>query len=64
MSITYENQRVVFDTILKKYNAYRALYKLVNNGSLQGVTGFDDFYWSTVYLTKYADPRSVGNNNF
>lgn len=64
MSITYENQRVIFDTILIKYEAYRELYRLVNNGSLEGVTGFDDFYWRMTYLTKYADPRSVGNNNF
>jgi hypothetical protein len=62
MDITYENQRVVFDVILRKYKEYVALYKLVNNGSLQGVTGFDDFYWRMTYLAKYQDTRTVSNS--
>ena len=63
MSITYENQRVMFDVLVKRYNAYKELYKLVNNGSLQGVTGFDDFYWRMTYISKYQDVRNFGNGS-
>lgn len=62
MGITYENQRVIFDAILKKYKDYVALYRQVNNGSLAGVTTFDDFYWRMTYLSKYQDNKNVGNN--
>lgn len=62
MSITYENQRVVFDVILRKYWEYVALYKMLNNGSTAGVTGFDDFYWRMTYLAKYQDQRNLSNS--
>ncbi len=57
--MAYENQRVVFTQILKKYLEYVDLYKVVNNGSIEGVTPFADFYWRYTYLSKYSNPRAV-----
>lgn len=64
MGISYENQRVVFDVIARKYKDYIALYRLLNNGSVQGATTFDDFYWRMTYLSKYQDNRGVMNSSF
>jgi hypothetical protein len=54
---TYENKRVVFAIIEKKYKEYIALYRLVNNGSAEGITSFDDFYWHYTYYSKYSGGR-------
>ncbi len=62
MSITYENQRVMFNVLAKRYHAYCDLYKLLNNGSLQGVTGFGDFYWHMTYISKYQAVQSFGTD--
>ena len=59
MGMDYENQRVVFIGILKKYHEYVALYKAVNNGSLDGVTQFSEFYWRYTYLSRYSNPKAV-----
>ena len=64
MGITYENQRVVFDTIAKRYKDYIALYRLFNNGSVEGLTTFDDFYWRMTYYCKYQDRRNFGTSGY
>lgn len=64
MGITYENQRVVFDTIVKKYKDYIALYRLFNNGSVEGLTTFDQFYWRMTYFSKYQDRRNFGTSGY
>ncbi len=64
MSFTYENQRVVFVKIEKAYKGYLELYKLINNGSLEGATSFDIFYWRMVYYSKYHDRQTFGQNSF
>lgn len=64
MGITYENQRVIFDTIVKKYKDYVALYRLFNNGSIEGLTTFDDFYWRMSYFSKYQDRRNYGTTGY
>jgi hypothetical protein len=53
----------MFEVLVKRYNAYCDLYKLLNNGSLEGVTGFDDFYWRMTYISKYQDVRNFGNGH-
>ena len=64
MGITYENQRVVFDVIVRKYKEYIALYRLVNGGSVDGLTPFDQFYWRMVYFSKYQDRRNFGTSGY
>lgn len=64
MGITYENQRVVFDVIARKYKDYLALYRMFNNGSLEGVTSFGDFYWRMVYFSKYHEGKNYGSTGY
>lgn len=64
MGITYENQRVNFDNVVKKYMEYLRLYKLINNGSVEGITTFDLFYWRMTYYSKYQDRKNYGNSGF
>ena len=53
----YENRRVIFNGILKKYKEYLDLYRAVNNGSIAGVTSFQDFYWHYTYYSRYSSGR-------
>ncbi len=55
--MTYENKRVIFTVILKKYRDYLELYRAVNNGSIKGVTPFQDFYWQYTYYSRYVNGR-------
>ena len=64
MSVTYENQRVNFDEIVKKYKDYIALYRVFNNGSVEGITSFDDFYWRITYISRYADGQDVNRQGY
>lgn len=64
MGMSYENQRVIFDTIVKKYKDYIALYRYLNNGSVEGLTTFDDFYWRMTYFSKYQDRKTFGSNGY
>jgi hypothetical protein len=64
MGITYENQRVVFDTIVRRYKEYIDLYRSLNEGSVEGLTPFDEFYWRMVYFSKYQDRKSYGTSGY
>lgn len=64
MGVAYENQRVLFDKLLKKYREYLNLYKIFNNGSLKGATTFDQFYWRMTYLSRYQDRKTFGNSGY
>ena len=64
MSGTYENKRVVFAVIEKKYKDYVALYRMVNNGSVAGLTTFDEFYWHYTYYAKYANGRTSDTRGY
>lgn len=59
-----ENQRQLFDKILKKYREYAALYASFNNGSLEGLTPFDEFYWRYTYYTRYDNPEMVRDGGY
>ena len=58
MGFHYENQRVNFDLIHRKYLEYLALYATINNGSLAGATPFEKFYWRMTYYSRYQDRRT------
>ena len=64
MGITYENQRVNFDVIVRRYKEYVALYRLFNNGSIVGLTTFDNFYWRMTYFSRYSDRRSFSTSGY
>jgi hypothetical protein len=55
--VSYENKRIVFNIILKRYKEYLELYRAVNNGSIAGVTPFEDFYWHYTYYSRYANGK-------
>jgi hypothetical protein len=55
--MSYENKRVIFNVILKRYKEYQDLYRAVNNGSIHGVTSFQDFYWHYTYYSRYNAGR-------
>ena len=52
-----------YNRLKKRYYAYVALYKEWNNGSEDGVTPFDEFYWRFTYNMAYEDPSVVGRDN-
>lgn len=62
--LSYENKRVIFNLILKRYKEYLELYRAVNNGSIQGVTCFQDFYWHYTYYSRYSNGRVDGNRGY
>lgn len=64
MGITYENQRVNFDIIVRKYKDYIVLYRLFNGGSVKGITTFDHFYWRMTYFSKYQDRKNFGTTGY
>jgi hypothetical protein len=54
-----ETRREQVEIILKKYKEYVELYKMFNNGSAEGVTSFDHFYWRYTYYSRYKDPDHI-----
>ena len=58
MEVTREH----FDKLLEKYLEYVELYKFFNNGKIDGVTPFGQFYWRMTFLIKYQDAAKVGSN--
>jgi hypothetical protein len=64
MGISYENQRVIFDSIVRRYKEYIALYRSLNNGSVEGLTTFDEFYWRMIYFSKYQDRKNFGTSGY
>ncbi len=61
--MTYENQRVHFDKMLKSYKSYLDLYKFFNHGSLKGATPFADFYWLHHYFFRHKKVNSLGSRS-
>lgn len=55
----FENTRENFDKLKKEYEEYVALYKIFNNGSVDGLCSFAEFYWRITYLHKYNDPNVI-----
>ena len=62
MQMAYENQRVNYNRILAKYRDYLNLYKAINNGSMEGVTSFADFYMHFTYYSRYVNGAIIGEN--
>ncbi len=55
----FENKRHEFEVILKKYKGYCDLYKMMNGGSLEGATHFEDFYRMWTYHSNKEGHSSV-----
>jgi hypothetical protein len=60
----YESKRIIFAIIEKKYKEYIALYKLINNGSIEGITPFDEFYWNYTYYSKYSGGKVADTRGY
>ncbi len=54
-----DQQRTVFNKLLKQYLEYVELYKVFNNGSPKGVTPFADYYWLHMYHYHYNNPKDI-----
>ncbi len=52
-----------YDMLKQKYKEYVDLYKFFNDGSAEGVTSFDEFYWRFIYYLPYQDPSCIGIGN-
>lgn len=59
MSSMYDTNRENFEKLLKKYQDYLQLYATFNNGSIEGATPFQVFYWRFTYHIRYEDPQRV-----
>ena len=55
----YEVRRDRFNQIVKNYTEYLQLYSFLNNGSKEGATPFDEFYWRFTYYVKYDEPERI-----
>lgn len=55
MAGLYDSSRVQFNKITEAYKNYIALYRLFNNGSIEGATPFSTFYWRMTYYVRYGD---------
>ncbi len=55
----YETSRNNFNKILESYLNYVSLYKLLNNGSIKGVTPFPVFYWRFTYYVRYENGEGL-----
>jgi len=58
-----ETTREHFNVIVQKYMDYLNLYRYFNNGSMEGITPFDQFYWRMTYYVKYHDTTKIGSNS-
>lgn len=59
----YEGTKEHFNKLKKQYEEYMDLYRFFNNGSLEGVTPFDEFYWRCTFFGKYLDLSRISLNN-
>lgn len=60
----YETTREKFNLLVKDYNAYVELYRFLNNGSIEGIAPFSEFYLRFTYGVVYQDinnNQSLGN---
>lgn len=62
--MSFEVRRENFEKLLKKYNEYVELYRLVNNGSIDGVTSFDEFYLRLTYYDRYSNALKIGGAGY
>ena len=60
----FDGDRKEFENVLNKYNEYCALYAQFNNGSTEGVTPFERFYWQYTYVVKYQDPAALWQSGY
>lgn len=64
MSDMFATSREAMTKIIKKYNGYLELYATFNNGSTEGATPFDEFYWRFSYTIKYEDEFALSQSGY
>lgn len=55
----YETKRDQFDRIVKAYKEYINLYRFVNNGEIDGVSDFGDFYMRFTFYGRYNGSNEI-----
>ena len=58
-SMEFESKNENYNKILSKYIDYLHLYKLMNNGSIENATSFEDFYWELVFHGEYRENSQI-----
>jgi len=51
-----------YSKLRKSYCNYVEFYKILNNGSLAGVSSFSDYYLHRNYINRYSDIRVFVNH--
>ena len=64
MNNMFASQRQVLDGIIEKYNGYLELYAMFNDGSTEGATPFNEFYWRFSYKMKYEDEFALSQSGY
>ena len=62
--MSFEVRRENFEKILKKYKEYVDLYRMVNHGSEEGVTTFDEFYLRLTYYDRYNNALKIAGTGY
>ena len=60
----FQGDRKNFLKLVQRYNGYVELYALLNNGSKEGITPFEEFYWRFSYQVKYDDPAALWQSGY
>ena len=55
----FESNNENYNKILSKYIDYLALYKIMNNGSIEDATPFERFYWEIIFFGEYRDVNQI-----
>ena len=55
----FESTNENYNIILGKYIEYLALYSMMNNGSINNATPFEQFYWELIYHGEYRDINQI-----
>lgn len=55
----FDVNRENFEKIINSYKDYIKLYRLINNGSIEGITPFDEFYWRFSFTVRYQDSTEI-----
>lgn len=64
MTQVFSSQRQVLEGIIDKYNSYLELYAMFNDGSIQGATTFDEFYWRFSYTIRWEDEFALTQSGY
>jgi hypothetical protein len=59
-----EANNSAYARIKRRYEEYLKLYRALGDGSTEGATPFDEFYWRFIYYTQYADLSKFARSGY